>query len=357
MYRNLNTGMIEIEDKLTRTEAKEIARMSSIHTLQFASALHWSSYEYINNTVLPACPQLRVRAYHFHNQVCDLAFVEQLPQLQKLEVQCDGEFANLDALATLDQLQELHLRMYKLDQFTILQQLPPSLTSLTLGKTASKKPSLQGISRFTRLQELTIEGHVKHVDELAKLQHLERLSLRYMTLPNLDFLLELKQLWWLQLYLGGTSQLDALAQLKQLKYIELSQIRGLDRLDFLSSMTGLQFVQIGAMPHIHELPPLDQLQELRKIELYNMKGLRKLEPLQAAPALTEFVQREAWEMEADDYIPLLQNPALKRAYVHLRNEKKATRFQQLLQQYDKKDASTERIAKRDSWLITDFPFK
>jgi hypothetical protein len=176
-------------------------------------------------------------------------------------------------------------------------------------------------------------------------------------LPDLDFLLELKELWWLQLYLGGTKQLDSLAGLKQLKYIDLSQIRGLEQLHFLSSMTGLQFIRIGAMPHIHELPPLDQLQHLRKIELYNMKGLRKLDELQTTPALTEFVQREAWEMEADDYIPLLENPALQRAYVHLRNEKKATRFQNLLNHYGKKDASTEKIARRTSWLGVDFPFE
>ncbi|MFD1885307.1 hypothetical protein [Paenibacillus wenxiniae] len=357
MYRNLNTGVIEVENELTRTEAQEIAGMNSIHTLQFASALHEDSYQHIHELVLPSCPQLTVRAYHFHNQVCDLAFVKQLPELRQLKIRCDGQFDHLDALASLDQLQKLNLRLSQLDRFDILQQINPALQSLTLGKTASKKPSLQGISRFTELKELTIEGHHKHIDELARLQHLHKLSLRYMTLPNLDFLLELTELWSLQLHLGGTTQLDALGKLSQLKSIDLAQIRGLEQLDFLSTMTSLQFIQIGAMPHIHELPPLHLLHHLRKIELYNMKGLRKLDQLQTAPALTEFVQREAWEMEADDYIPLLENPALERAYVHLRNEKKWTRFQHLLKHYGKKDASTEQVAQRTSWFGIDFPFE
>ncbi len=357
MYRSLHKGVIEVEHKLTRDEAQEIAGLPDIHTLQFAAALEWQSYHYIQEFLLPKLPQLNIRAYHFHDQVCDLAFLEQLPDLRRFEVLCHGEFANLDQLGSLHQLDELSLNLYKLDSFDVLHKLAPGLTSLTLGQTASKKPSLEGISRFTHLRELRIEGHRKHIEELARITHLERLSLRYLTLPNLDFLRSLEELWSLQVYLGGTNDLSVLAELKQLKYLDLSQIRGLKGLDFVSSMTGLQFLRITALPHIHELPAFDQLHELRKIELSNMKGLQKLDSLQDAPTLTEYVHREAWEREPDHYIPLLQNPSLKRAYVHLRNEKKATQFQQLLDKYDKKDASTEQIAHRTSWLGKEFPFE
>ncbi|WP_322905209.1 hypothetical protein [Paenibacillus campi] len=357
MYRNLNTGVVEIEGQLTHAEANEIADMPSIHTLQFTAALQGQSFQHIDTIVLPACPNMRIRAYHFYGQVCDLAFVSQLPTLRRLEVMCEGEFANLEQIATLGQLQELRLRLYKLDHFDLLQQLTPALISLTLGKTASKKPSLAGISRFTKLQELTIEGHAKQIDELASLVHLQKLRLHHMTLPKLDFLLTLPKLWSLQLHWGGTNRLDTLAELKQLKYIDLAQIRGITKLDFISAMTGLQYIRIGAMPHVHELPALHQLHQLRKIELYNMKGLRQLDSLQTAPVLTEFVQREAWEMEADYYIPLLQNPALQRAYVHLRNENKMHRFQHLLEHYGKQNAATEQAANRESWLGTAFPFE
>lgn len=357
MYRNLNTGVVEVEGKLTMEEAKEIARLSSVRTLQFTAALEWQSYHYIHTIILPACPDMTIRAYHFHGQVCDLAFVEQLPNLRSLAVLCQGEFANLDRIAALPQLQRLNVQLHQLDSFDFLQQVNPKLSALTLGQTSSKKPSLQGISRFEQLHELTIEGHRKQIKEITQLTHLQKVSLRYLTLPNVDFLQQLSELWWLQIYTGGTHQLDALADLKQLKYIDLSQIRGLDQLDFLSSMTGLQYIRIGAMPHIHQLPVLDSLDQLRKIELYNMKGLQRLDSLQHAPALIEFIQREAWEREAEDYIPLLQNPALQRAYVHLRNEKKFTRFRQLLEEYGKKNAADEQTAGRTSWLTTDFPFE
>ncbi|MEW4370540.1 hypothetical protein [Paenibacillus kandeliae] len=357
MYRNLNTGVVEVDGKLTMEEAKEIARLSSIRTLQFTAALEWQSYHYIHTILLPACPDMTIRAYHFHGQVCDLAFVEQLPNLRSLAVLCQGEFTNLDRIAALPQLQRLNVQLHQLDSFDFLQQVNPQLHALTLGQTSSKKPSLQGISRFKQLHELTVEGHRKQIEEIAQLTHLQKLSLRYLTLPNVDFLQQLSELWWLQIYTGGTNQLDALAELKQLKYIDLSQIRGLDQLDFLSSMTGLQYIRIGAMPHIHELPALDSLDKLRKMELYNMKGLQHLDSLQHAPALIECIQREAWEMEPEDYIPLLQNPSLQRAYVHLRNEKKFTRFRQLLQEYGKKNAADEQNAGRTSWLTTDFPFE
>ncbi|WP_411347461.1 hypothetical protein [Paenibacillus sp. WLX2291] len=357
MYRNLNTGVVEIDGKLTMEEAKEIARLSSIRTLQFTAALEWQSYHYINHIILPACPDMTVRAYHFHGQVCDLAFVEQLPDLRSLAVLCQGEFVNLDCIAALPQLQRLNVQLHQLDSFDFLQQVNPQLSGLTLGQTASKKPSLQGIARFEQLHELTVEGHRKQIEEIAQLTHLQKLSLRYLTLPDVNFLRQLPELWWLQIYTGGTNELGALAELKQLKYIDLSQIRGLDQLDFLSSMTGLQYIRIGAMPHIHELPALNQLKQLRKIELYNMKGLQRLDSLQHPPALTEFIQREAWEMEAEYYIPLLQNPALQRAYVHLRNEKKFTRFRQLLEEHGKKNAADEQSAGRTSWLTTDFPFE
>lgn len=356
MYHHIREGIIEIEKSLTQADIHTLKSMSELHMIQFNQPLNAHTYQSLNDLLFAERSDIVLRAYGFYDHVCDLSFLQSLPHITKFHLECTGEITHLECIALLPQLIELNLLCESIDSFDILEDISVHLQSLTLGSTLSKKPDLNVLSRFDQLTYLWIDGHHKHIEVIGQLVTLEELVLQSISVPHLDFLQDLKSLWSLHIHFGGTRHLDVLADLQHLQYLRLSQIKGLEDIDFISSMQGLQYLYLEALPHIKKLPLLSDLQKLRKIELIGMKGLKDITALEHAPALIEFIHREAWEMQAEDYEPLMKNPSLQRAYAHLKNAKKMSVFQQLLQQYDKKNTLEERDQHHENWWF-EFPYQ
>ncbi len=75
----------------------------------------------------------------------------------------------------------------------------------------------------------------------------------------------------------------------RLQFLELWQIRSLEDLSFMSSMTGLQNLFLQALPQVQVLPDVSALRRLRRIYLEALPKLRDIHPLEQAPALQEFI--------------------------------------------------------------------
>ncbi len=356
MYSQIREDVIEVTKGLTSNEIKALCKMTNLSIIQYNHSLDNDTYTQLNDLLFAKRSDVTLRVYGFYDEVCDLAFLEHMNAVTKLSIECAGEMAHLQSIATLQQLSELSLQCEQIDSFDLLSQIPTHLKSLVLGASSSKKPDLDVLARFEQLTYLWINGHHKHIEVIRQLSTLEQLVLQSISVPDLDFLTDLKSLWSLHIHLGGTRQLDGLAHLQHIKYLRLSQIKGLEDIHFISSMQGLQYLYLEALPHIKALPSLAELHNLRKVELIGMKGLKDIQSLEYAPALIEFIHREAWEMAPEAYEPLMRNPSVKRAYAHLKNAKKMNTFQHLLHHYHKKNTLEERDHNHEHWWF-EFPYE
>jgi internalin A len=210
------------------------------------------------------------------------------------------------------------------------EYLPDSLDYFGFGQTKSKRISLSFLEQFSRLRALYLEGHAKHFGTISTLTHLERLTLKSITLPDLELLLPLKQLWSLDISLGGTKNLGLLPQIGTLKYLELWMIKGLQDLSMVGEITSLQNLFLQALKNVSVLPSFSELRQLRRVTLDTMKGITDLSAVAAAPALEELIVVSAPQLSPDDFKPFIGHPTLKKMCIGLGSQRKNEQVQDLL---------------------------
>jgi hypothetical protein len=224
----------------------------------------------------------------------------------------------------------LSVELFNLESFDGLQHVSPDLESLTLGMTIKGRHSLSFLERFPRLKKLYIERHSKDIEVVSSLSHLEDLTLRSITLPDLSLLLPLKRLLSLDIKLGGTTNLELLPKIGRLRYLELWQIRGLSDLGPVAKVRTLQFLFLQALRNVTELPSFARLKKLRRLNLETMKGLSDLSPAAKAPALEDLVVRDMRQLEPEDFRPFLKCRKLRKATFEIGSDRKTNGARELL---------------------------
>ena len=94
---------------------------------------------------------------------------------------------------------------------------------------------------------------------LSRLAVLERLTLRSISTDDLRYIGDLKQIWSLEVKLGGIKDCSAIEGKECLKYLELRQIRGLRDLRVISSLSGLQYLFLQALRNVIAVPDVSKL--------------------------------------------------------------------------------------------------
>lgn len=334
-------GRIEIFEELTEREAKELAELEELSTLQFSEPVTDKTFELLEKYLFSKRDDVVLRVYGFYVSLCDLSFLKKVPSVKRLYIECDGEVKNLAYITSLRFLKELDLSVYSLESFDILYEVTGQLEELTLGQTKSKKPNLQILKHFPSLKRLYIEKHTKHIEILSTLTDLEELTLKSISVPDLSFLLPLQNLTILKVHLGGIQDFFAIQHLKQLKFLEFWQVRGLSDLSFISFIPTLQQLVLQSLKIVERLPNFKHSFALRKLSMENMKGLQNIESLKSAPSLIEFTHWSAMKMELKDYIPLLQNPTVEKVTVLFGSDKRNKQFEDLAIKYGKDPLWTE----------------
>jgi hypothetical protein len=309
MYSLVHEGRVQIKDKLTEGEIKELLNYKELEVIQFQSEIEHDTFQKLNDILFSKRDEVVLRVYGFINSRCDFSFLKKLPNLSRFYAECHEMVENLEAITYLKKLIELSLSIYSIESFDILSQIPDTLDTLVLGETKSKKPDLAVLDRFTMLRELFIVGQTKNIEVIRKLHNLERVTLTSVTTKNLDFLLPLKKMWYLTINFGGIKNFSGIVGMSNIKYLELCEIRGLADISFVSTLTGLKFLSLQDLRNIEALPHLNNLKKLKKVALENMKGLKDINSLECAPSLVEFTHVSARNMNIEDYFPLLKNPS------------------------------------------------
>jgi len=328
-------GQYQISKGIKKRELKRLASDKKVQSIQFASPLSPKEIELLEKIVFSERPDISLRVYGHYGENCDLSFIKGIPSLRKFSADCLMEATGIENVSYLNNLEELGVGIYNLDNFNFLDQINPSLKELYLYRTKSKKPKISSISRFTDLEYLYLEGQQKGIEEVSKLKKLRKIILRSISTKNLDFLKDLNELWSVDIKLGGIQNFDALKTLPKLKYLELWQIRNLSDLSFISSIKRLQNLFIQSFKQVTELPDFKNNTELRRIYLENLKGLTNLDSLKSAPNLKELIYVLAENQEPENLIPALENKSLESIFCRFGSDKKNNRFDNLAKEYNK----------------------
>jgi hypothetical protein len=297
-WTSANSGFVEVKSPITSRQLAVIDKNKKVGRVQFATKLtqrdHLKLAERFRHF-----PEIYLRAYElFGSPESDLDFLQHYKGLKRLSV-------------------DLH----NLQSVEGIQHIADSLEYFVFGNT-KKKISMEFLARCGCLKGLYLEEHVIGIDAISKLKNLEELTIRSITLPNLDCLASLPKLWSLVIILGGTTNLDALARLKSLKCLELWMVKGLSDLSILSELGPLQNLKLEALKNVTRIPSLRKLRKLRRIRLQLMKGLTDLSPLLEAKSLEDIIVTRAKHLDPKAFTPLLKHPSLKAIGFGLGSNKK-----------------------------------
>src|SRR5580765_6356690 len=124
-------------------DADEIAALASethLNEIQFAGPPSRDALETLEKEILRKRQDFEVRFYGFYRSACDLGFLQFIPSVSRLVVNClSGPIANVDRIGDLQRLTSLKVGIAQLRDFGFLERLPPVLETLYLEEAQSKK--------------------------------------------------------------------------------------------------------------------------------------------------------------------------------------------------------------------------
>jgi len=329
------TGQYEISSGFTKRELRRLVSNNTVKHLQFSSPLSQKEIGRLEKIVFAERPDISLRIYDHYSTECDLKFLEQIPSLKKLSVDCLHTATGVEVVTKLRNLEMLGVGIFNLDNFDFLSEVTPDLKELLLHSTKSKKPKIDVISRFKGLEYLYLEGQQKGIESISGLEHLKEIVLRSISTSNLEFLENKSDLWSVDIKLGGIKNFDALKSIPSLKYLELWQIRGLNDLSFISSLESLQHLFIQSLKQVTKTPDTASLKNLRRVYFENLKGLENLDTLEFTPNLEEFIYVLAQNQQPKNLLPILKNKSVKKVLCRFGSDKKNNEFDQLADDYGK----------------------
>ncbi len=333
----ISEGRYKISSGISKSELIELAENPNSSIIQLSNPLREIEINYLEEFVFSKRPDIMLRIYAHYNNECNLSFIENIPSLRKFSADCLTEAKGIESVIKLKNLEMLSVGIYLLDSFEFLNEINPSLKSLYLYSTKSKKTKIHSISRFTELEELYLERQENGIEEISKLKKLKEIVLRSISTNNIDFLTGLNNLWSVDVKLGGIKSFNSLEKLSNLKYLELWQIRGLSDLSFISNIVSLQNLHIQSLSYVEKFPNLEKLINLRRISIENIKGLNNFESLRHLPSLEDFILTDGSSQKLESLIPVLENPNVNDVSCYFGSLKKNIQFAEMVSQYGKKE--------------------
>lgn len=331
----LDASRAEFNDSASAREFQEVAKSANIRVLQCSSPVRESVWKQLSEFFLSLRPEVELRVYGHYGIECSFDFLRWVPSVRSFSADCLMHATGIEHLCYLSELKSLKIGVFELKDFKFLASMPTTLTSLRLGATRSKAPSLSPLGRFQSLQTLYIEGHHKGIEVLSELTNLTDLTLRSVTTRDLSYLKPLHGLRTLDIKLGGIRGFSGIEEKQSLQYLEMWQIRDIKDIDVLSSLVGLQNLFLQSLPHITTFPSLFRLSRLRRILIENMRGLADFSNLEFAPAIEEFALIDGRKQTPNQLLPVLRNPRLKAILAGFGSDRKNNEFRELREKYGK----------------------
>lgn len=300
-----------VDDSLGAEDAAQIRAIPHLRVVQTSGPLGLPTLRLINEEILAHRPDVSFRAFGFYGlKTPSLDFLKELIEIRKLVVDCVDSVRDVSVLTELPCLQRLTL-ITNPDDTAILEQLPESMTALSIGFANRKALDLRVLRRFSRLSALSLVHHKKHIDALAGMPDLRSLCLYGLTLEDTDFFANIPRLEALQLFRSGAGSFSGLAGHPGLHWLKVFHVTKLDAVDFTAAMPALEYLELGQLRHVTRLPDYSRATRLARVVLDDLSGLRDVSGLGSAPALRECAVCGRTGLETEAVVPLLENAAMR----------------------------------------------
>lgn len=311
---------------VTEKDLIALAQHARLEVLQCAMPVEDHVWRLLDKCFFAVRPDVRLRAYGYFWGECDLNFVRLLKHVRHFSADALESAINVEAIAEMPALQSLNLGIYGLETFCVLEQIPPTLTKLRLGATHSRKPSLAPLARLRHLSDLSIEGHHKDIEVLKMLGNLEKVVLRSISTPSLNYLSSLPKLQSVLIELGGIRSFNGIEDSPSLENFGLFRIRDVGDVDIVAALPSLKRLSLESLPRVAALTSLRKAGNLQEVVLRNMKGLSDFSALEHTPALVSFALLQGDRQVPEQLAPLLRNPVCRRVTGHFGSTQKDRAF-------------------------------
>lgn len=228
--------------------------------------------------------RLNVRFYGHYGSEFDCHTLRHLPFVRSLNIDCVMDATHLEFLDELAWLEEFAFGVFRANIPRLLESRALTrLRRLVLADTHKNNIDLAPLESYAQLQELFINGHTHHIESIANLAGLQKLSLGGIgKKKSLSFIKSIVSLKALTYILGGRLDVSDLAH------------EGLERLEILRVL-GLSEINLALFPKLERLTVEDQLRlyeldirpsrKLQRLSVFNCKKLTRLVGIDSADSL------------------------------------------------------------------------
>jgi hypothetical protein len=228
--------------------------------------------------------RLNVRFYGHYGSDFDCVNLRHLPFVRSLNIDCLTNATHLESLDELALLEEFAFGVFEANVPLLLESRAlRRLRRLVLIETRKNNIDLAPLESYVQLEELFINGHTSHIESIAALPKLLKLSLGGIgKMKSLSFIGSIAPLKTLTYILGGRMNVNDLAH------------DGLERLEILRVL-GLSEINLALFPNLERLTVEDQLRlkeldisplrRLQRLSVFNCKKLSRLVGLNTAVTL------------------------------------------------------------------------
>lgn len=256
------------------------------------------------------------------------ALAERLARTPERELRVSGfsrRLARLEFLKWFPRLRRLSIvGLHYVTDLSALRYLPEDVEYLELGET-QKPLDLAPALRFSRLTELRVVGHGRHLPELLdRNPELRALSLWRLPVDKVLRAVSLPRLESLALTLGSLHDPHWLTCHPHLRYLALRLVRGVRNLDALAHLPSLEWLWLDGLGGIDHIPDLTPNTNVLRVDLTSMRGLRTPEALAGvarAPRLRELLVSES-RLPAEAFRALASLRQLERVGVGLGSDRR-----------------------------------
>ncbi|HAS44775.1 MAG TPA: hypothetical protein DCS93_30125 [Microscillaceae bacterium] len=269
------------DDLFEETPAK-IQDYTPLLALKNLIHLEVNNQENLDLEVIGQLTQLRVLTCFLQERLHKVHHLANLQQLEFLDVSSTNS-QGIDFVQTLTQLQHFSGDVKSYEELEVIAQLK-HLKTLRLGYNKTKITHIDCLAKLTNLLKLSLGfNEIQDISALCNLQHLKYLNLAFNRIDDLQGLENLTQLVDLSLASNclKNEHLNSLKNLTRLKKLDLDS-NEIDDLGALSHLTQLEVLHISVKENIRSFDFLTSLGQLK--ELYightNIPSLEGFYPLQ-----------------------------------------------------------------------------
>jgi protein phosphatase 1 regulatory subunit 7 len=229
---------------------------------------------------------LCIRFYGHHSNKFDCKFLQKIPEVKCLNIDCLQSADNLQILQELSNLKRLSLGIYELQDTEILNANSlKNLTELIVTETKTKALNLEYLRHYKKLKSLRIGGHTKNIDAVGELTELEFLSLNSVKKVPVNFINKLKKLKTLNFILGGRDNLNEIEE-NEIENLEIVWVRGFNDLSCVSNFTKLKTLKIEDEIQLTKIHFDKIFPDLTDLKILNCKTLESVTGLKNLPKLS-----------------------------------------------------------------------